>query len=319
MGRAALFDVSGRKTPTTPAESLRELLDALEQGVGYLPYSETAAVLELPRLFDRAAALLADLRARGAEVAAEGTRFDTVAAQYRSKAALFLRRIGGAAMLSAERERVAPEESAWWWTVDLWLAAQRRAATRRRLRWGAAALVLLGVLSLVYARFIAPDPITRAVFSYQFRATDLAAAGDYVQALEQVELALALSPGEAALLTFKGVLQEALGDVAAQETLAAAERACADREKYLTLRGQFYLQLGQLEAVWETAEALLAVNARSAVAYLYRGMAAEGLGDPAQALADYTRAGELAQEQQQHEIYVTARNLLGNLLMQGGP
>ncbi len=319
MGKAELFTLPGRRAPATPLESLREVLDALEQRLGSLASSTAEAALETPRLFDRAAALLEDLRARDAEIAAEETRFATVSAMYRSKAPVFLRRIGGVAALAAERERVRPAASAWWWTLDLWWAEQRRAVLQRRLKWVGLAAAVLVVAGLVYARFFAPDALTRAVFNYQFEAADLAGRGDYAGALEQVELALALKPDEPELLTLQGVLLEMLDDAAAPEILAAAARAYGNQEQFLTTRGQLYLQMGQFEAAQQAAEALLAVNAQSPTAYLYRGMAAEALGDRQQALADYQRAGELAQEQKQHQIYVTARNLMGNLLMQTGP
>lgn len=319
MGKAELFTLPGRRAPATPLESLREVLDALEQRLGSLASSTAEAALETPRLFDQAAALLEALRARDAEIAAEETRFATVSAMCRSKAPVFLRRIGGVAALAAERERVRPAASAWWWTLDLWWAEQRRAVFQRRLKWVGLTAALLALLGIIYARFFAPDPLTRAVLDYQFRATDLAITGEYAPALEQVALALVLSPEEPELLVLQGVLQEALGDVAAPETFAAAERAFDNREQFLTARGQLYLQMGQFEAAQQAAEALLAVNAQSPTAYLYRGMAAEALGDRQQALADYQRAGELAQEQKQHQIYVTARNLMGNLLMQTGP
>lgn len=319
MGKAELFTLSGTQSPATPVASLREVLDALERRLGSLASAESAAALEIPQLFDRAWALLEDLRARDAEIAAEETRFAAAAAQYRRKAALFLRRIGGAAVLAAARARVNPAASAWWWELDVWWAAQRRAMFQRRLRWVIVVVVLLTLIGGIYVRFFAPDAVTRAVYHYQFDALELAAAEDYPAALERVDLALGLKPEDPELLTLRGVLQELLGDVAAEETLAAAERAYGNRETFLTTLGQLYVQLGQLEAAEETAAALLAVNPRSPVAYLYRGMAAEGRGHVTQALADYERASELAQEQKQHQIYVTARNLMANLLMQPGP
>jgi len=319
MGKAELFSISGRKAPMTPLEALRSLLDSLEQGVGDLSRSDAPTALQLPAGFDQAAALLTTLRERGANVTAEQTRFDTVAAQYRRKAALFLKRIGGARVLAARRQEVQPDADAWWWTLDLWLAARRREARRRSLRWAAIAVVLLAALGFVYARFFAPDPTAKAVYRAQLQATDLAAAGDYAGALEQTERALALDPANPELLTLKGVLLSALGDPLAEETFAAAEATCSSREAYLTLRGQLEVQTGRWEAARQTAEALLEVAPRSAVAHLYRGIAAEASGDFPQARADYERAGELAQEQGLHEVYVTSRNLLANVLMRTTP
>ncbi|MDX9954347.1 MAG: hypothetical protein RBT75_09640 [Anaerolineae bacterium] len=318
MDKADLYSTFNRKAPATPAEALRVLLETLEQRVGSLARADTAAALEIPALFDQAAALLAQLQARGVELPAEQGRFESLSAQYRGKAALFLKRIGGAAVLAEQRAARQPEPAAWWWSVDLALAAQRKAALRRQLRWASGALALLALAGLIYTRFFAPTPVERALYRYQFTAADLAGAGEVAAALEQVEQALALDPGNPEFLTMKGVFLEALADPAAEAAHRAAEQAHGDSESYLIMRGQLEVQLERWEAVQGTAEALLATRADSAFAYLYRGMAEEALGNPAQARADYERAGELAQAQQLHEIYVTARTLLANS-MQSGP
>lgn len=318
MDKADVYRTFNRKAPATPAEALRALLETLEQRVGSLARADAAAAREIPALFDQAAALLAELQARGAELPAEQSRFDSLSAQYRGKAALFLKRIGGVPVLAEQRAARQPEPAAWWWSVDLALAAQRKAALRRQLRWASVALALLALAGLIYARFFAPSPTERALYRYQFTATDLAGAGELAPALEQVDLALALDPGNPEFLTMRGVFLEALGDPAAESAHRTAEQAHGDREAYLVTRGQLEVQLERWEAVQETAEALLAIRADSAFAYLYRGMAAEGLGDRTQARADYERAGELAQAQQLHELYVTARTLLVNG-MQSGP
>ncbi len=319
MGKAELFNLSNEKALATPKEALRTQLTMLEQVVGSLSHCDAAAALDLPMLFDRVAALLVALSVRGTEVAAEQTRFDAVSAQFRNKSALFLECAGGSAALRSRREAVQPDELAWWWWVDLQLDTKRRHNKYRRWRWGIAAVVLLAVLGLVYARFLAPDPTARAIYNHQFNAMDLAAIGDYVAALEETELALALAPANPELLTLRAVLLAALGDVSALEASVAAEEAFDNREDYLATRGQLQMRAGQLEAAQDTAEALLTLNERSAIGYLYRGMAAEGLGDQVQARADYERAGALAQEQQLHHVYVTSRNLLANLSTQRGP
>ena len=317
MDKADLTSIFTRKAPATPAEALRVLLEILEQRVGSLARCDAAAALEIPVLFDRAAAALAELQARGAELSAEQTRFESLSAQYRGKAALFLRRIGGAAVLVEQRAARQPEPSAWWWSVDLTLAAQRKVALRRQLRWAGVAIALLALAGLIYSRFFAPSPTERALYRYQFDASDLAAAGEIEAALEQVDRALALDPGNTEFLTMKGVFLEALGDPGAEAALRAAEQAHGDRERYLVSRGQLQAHMERWEDLQQTAADLLATDADSAFGYLYRGMAAAGLGDLAQARADLARAGELAQEQQLHEVYVASRTLLANLMQSG--
>lgn len=313
MGKAGLFGISDRNKPSTPADTLRLKLERLEQAVGSLRYADPTTALEIPVQFDTAHALLRDLRDRGVDVVAEQTRFDSIAAQYRHQAALFLKLIGGAPVLQRRREEIRPDDSAWWWTADLWLKDQQRDVRLRRLRWAIAVLVVLSGLGLAYSRFLAPDQTTRAIYNHQLNAIEMAARGDTLSALEETETGLALDPDHPELLTLRGVLLEVLGEPSAEAALSLAEAASGDREEFLVIRGQFQVQLGQFEGLMETAEDLLAVNEQSAVAYLYRGMAAEGLGDSHEARLSYERAGELAREQGLHEVYVISRSLLANL------
>lgn len=317
MDKANLTSIFNRKAPATPAEALRALLETLEQRIGSLARCDAAAALEIPALLDQAAAAFAELQARGAELPAEQTRFESLCAQYRGKAALFLRRIGGAAALAAQRAARQPEPSAWWWTIDLWLAKQRKGVLRRQLRWAGVVIAVLALAALIYARFFAPSPTESALYRYQFDASNLAAAGELEAALEQVDRALALDPANPEFLTMRGVFLETLGDPGAEAALRAAEQAHGDRERYLVSCGQLQAHLERWEDLQQTAADLLATNADSAFGYLYRGMAAAGLGDLAQARADLARAGELAQEQQLHEVYITSRTLLVNLMQSG--
>ena len=85
--------------------------------------------------------------------------------------------------------------------------------------------------------------------------------GDDTAALDMANEALALSPDDANLLAFKGVLQIRLGaETAAATTFTAAEVAAGSREQYFLNRAQVYLVLGQSEAVLADAEAAIAAS-----------------------------------------------------------
>ncbi len=301
--------------PLTPADELRDQIAQLEAKVAQLGRRLEPEPLTVLASFDKASTTMAELQASGQTMRAEEARLEAVSAGLKRKAGTFLREIGGADVLEEARRARQPDPAAWWWFLDQFLADQRRTQLRRLLQGAGGAAVILLVLAVLYQRFLAPDPATQERLRHESAAESLVMDGNLAGALSEVEQALVIAPGDANLLTFKGALQQKLGQsAAAEQTFAAAEAAFGNRETFLLTRGQTYLRLGQGEATLADAQAAIALNPKSAIGYLLLGQANEALENYQEAIAAYQQAGTLADAQNNPQIAVIARINLATLM-----
>ncbi len=292
----------------TPSAQVRELLGQLEAHIGRLGLDSREEVQKIPALFDAVQARIVELEYAGASLPAEKLRFETVSAAFRHKAKTFLRIVGGAGGLAALRLEQTPVPEQWWWFIDQWWAEQKKAQRRRQVKSLLIGGAVLAIVAVVYTLFLAPDSATFEAIKLQQVAEQLAKAEDYATALNTVNEALALSPDNASLLAFKGILQTRLGsETEAATTFAAAEVAAGSREQFFLNRAQVYLVLGQLEAVLTDGEAAIAANPQSARGYLYLAQANTDLGNYVEAEKQYDEAGRLADEAGDVEIAAIAR------------
>ncbi len=315
MTKTGLSMEARRHEPLTRTDEFRKLLDRLEAKIGLLGRGLAGEAVHIPAWLDEATETLESLKSKGGEFSAEEARLRTIYAQFDRKGAQFLREIGGARALHQARQAVAPDRERWWWYMDEKVAAQRQTQLRNLLRTGALVLVVLAILYGVYQAFFAPDPATVARLEHQHAAEDLALNGDYAGALREIEQALALAPDDAESLIIKGVVADNLGDTAlAEESFAAARTALADdEEKFLSTRTQTYIVMGQPEQALADAEALLALNPQSAVAYYFRAIVHDSLGNVLQAIADLEQVSALAQASGDVQLEAMARMYLSNL------
>jgi hypothetical protein len=109
-------------TLLTRAGELRDRLAQLEAQVGQLGYGLGPEALAILLLFDEVWATLAALRAEGLSMRAEEARLETVAASLKRKAAVFLRELGGTAVLRDARHTRQPDQADWWWFLDQFVA-----------------------------------------------------------------------------------------------------------------------------------------------------------------------------------------------------
>jgi cytochrome c-type biogenesis protein CcmH/NrfG len=300
----------------TPADEVRDLLAQLEAKIARLGRGEEADAQTILALFDAIAARLAKLHAGGQVLRAEEARWEAASAAFRRKAGTFLRVLGGAGALAEVRRARQPEPDAWWWTIDRWLMEKRQAQLRRLLLWAGVAVAALVLLGVLYQRFLAPDPATRERLRHEQAADSLAMDGDLAGALAEVEQALGYAPGDATLLTMKGVLQQKLGQFAAQETFAAAEKAAGSREAFLITRAQMYMRVADGKDMLADAQEITTANPQSAPGYLLLGQANETLGNSQDAIAAYEKSGSLADAQNNPQLAAIARMNLATLLQQ---
>jgi len=304
-----------RQKPATRAEELREILQHLDLCLARLPEATPQTALEIPALFDQADQVLQELQAKGMNVAGEIGRIEGLSARFRKHLAIFVRRAGGSQALAAARQARQPSQDRWWWHADEILAAHRRQNTIRWLRNAGILAALLIVASLVYRKFLAPDPVIQASIGHQQRAESLLVGGELENALAEIDQALAYTPGEPDLLVTRGVILEALGLAQeAAETFEAAREKYALEDQFYTRRALTYLMLGAPERALADSDAALALDPDSAVSYLNKGQACEMLGDIQKAIENYQLADEAASRLDNPQLQAIARINLSNAL-----
>ncbi len=297
-----------RPKVVTPAEKLRETLSELERQLGKLDYSTKGEILDIPFLFDKAAVLVEDFKQHEVAIAPELARFSAVSGKFRNKAAVFLKKIGGAEELARLRSDGLSDSEHWWWFVDEYLAAERQTRTRRTLKGMGIGLGVLAVLAVLYMLFLAPDKVTRERFKYQQSAERLAQEGDYAGALAEVERALEIAPEEAELYVLKGVLQQALAQpTEAEASFAKAEALLNDRIAFLEQRAQTYLLLMMPERTLADAEEILSIDPVSVQGYFFKGKAHDVMNNFWEASEAYQTTAELAAAAGQTELEAMAR------------
>ncbi|MBN1639661.1 MAG: tetratricopeptide repeat protein [Anaerolineae bacterium] len=305
---------------TTP-HALRREIRAAEIEVAALDKNVGAQnVIALYRRLDRIEVGTGQLTAAGLDLRAEQARIETIHNTLGAKAPDVYRvivRAGGWQWLRDQSE-AAPDS--WWWFLDHQVR-QARAHRRRHALWGSLALVaVLIVAVLLYVRFLRPDRATRARLAYLNRAESLVEQGDYAGALSLYGEALALAPDDPEIYLMLGVLHEALEqEEHAAAYYAASELRYGERSVFLGAKSQRYLVLGWYEASETAALEAIELDRANAIAYCHLSSAYEAQGQISDAIEAVRRCAELAQEQGQDALYVTATTRLGLLLRAPAP
>lgn len=296
----------------TKHDQVRDQLSQLEALIGGLGHGLGEEMLTIPVLFDQITVGLAELHAAGQSTPAETGRLESASARLQRKAAVFLRDVGGVQVARNARDVHQPDPAHWWWFLDQVVIDKRRAWLRRWLVGGAIAAMLLVLLSFIYQRFLAPDPVAMTRYRHQRAAESLAQTGNWADALSEVEQALSVLPNDPDLLTLKGILQQKLGQrEVAEKTFAAAEARFVSREEFLIVRAEQFLGLEQNEAALADAQEVVAIQADSAMGYLLLGQANANLGNYAEAIVAFQQAADLAESQGKPQLAATARIQMG--------
>jgi len=299
-------------------EELRRMIRQCEVAVAHLEGCGAKA-LSFLKLLDEVKALMEQLEARGADLEPEKTRMKTVEGLLRSKAEVLVREMKAVGGLARARQEVKPDQSRWWWYLDRTVAERRR---RRMLRWlaiGGAAVALLVVAGFAYRAFLAPSPGEQMLYQHLAQAAQLRQEGDLAGALAHYEAARALAPDEPEIHLWLGVLYEAQSrDEEAAAAFARARELIGDEVEFLVQRGMIYGQAGDAEAALADAEAALALDPESAMAHFLLGSAYEAQGDFPEALKEFERAAQLAQQAGNSELFVQAR-MRAAMLLQKAP
>jgi cytochrome c-type biogenesis protein CcmH/NrfG len=202
------------------AGGVGEQLDRLDVLVSKLGNEKGKDALAILTAMDAIDARLEELKQSGANVKAEQSQFETSCAILKKKPGDFLRAMGGSRALVAERSKRNPPQAAWWWYLDEIRANQQKAALKRVAAIAAISLAVLGVLALVYQRFLAPSPEVVARYEALTQSATLAGDGNVAAAQAALQKGLAAMPQDPELWVMEGVLQQLQGDPAQQKRTA---------------------------------------------------------------------------------------------------
>jgi Tfp pilus assembly protein PilF len=235
-------------------------------------------------------------------------QLEGIISNLQKEARRFIRDLGGFQAFQRARAETNPPENHSWWYLDQWLANKRRAALKRSLVTGGAVVALLIILTVLYDKFLAPDPLETARYGYQQSATDRLLADDFAAAMREVDQGLQIAPQDPNLLVLKGVIQEKQGEqTRAAESFHAAEKGFATQEEFLLMRGQTYMMAKQPEKALADAQAAIQANPQSASAYLLHGQVNEDMQKYKEAMDDYNLAFDAANKAKTPELAALAR------------
>lgn len=230
-------------------------------------------------------------------------------------AKVLLRTIGGKEVLKEKRKIKGKNSDHWWWYLDHYLEEKKKRDLQRTGMIGLVLLVVFALLILIYDRFIAPPPEVRARIDFETRIDDFIYAGDYESAMSEMEGALAIAPDYYPLWIKKGVLAKVAGDEAVEQSSnETAQKFVENPEYFYYERASVFMQFGLYDDVLKDTDNLLEINAKSAEAYLYRGLVYEMRAENAQAYDAFEKAALLAEEQNKTQLVATIRVRMGMLM-----
>jgi tetratricopeptide (TPR) repeat protein len=293
--------------------TISDELDQIEIKVGKIGQNSSvqslALLSQLDTVFDKISAL-----APGATKRALTTQFDALLSRLRKDAGRFLADAGGANSLKEVRGKINPASERSWWYLDQYLREKRAAFLRKNAITGGVIIIILLILTVVYNRFLAPDPLVAARYGYEQSARDNLLSGDFAKALDEVDQGLTIVPQDPTLLILKGVILDGLGrEAEAQATFNAASPKVSKEDFYL-LRGQAYILANLTEKALSDSQSAIKENPDSIQGYMLLGQVNEMIGQSRTALDNYEKAYSLADQQKQYELAALVRTRMAMLM-----
>lgn len=242
-------------------------------------------------------------------------QFSYISKRIYSSAKLLVKTMGGTTALREKRKTMGVRSDHWWWYLDQYLDEKRKKGIKRAGVISLIVMVLIVALIVVYDKFIAPPPEVRARLDYETKIDNYISEEDYGNAMTVMESALALAPDYYPLWIKRGVLEKVLGNEAGAQTSFDTARQFVDNPEYFYYeKANVFMQFGLYDDVLEEVNQLLEINAKSAEAYLFRGLVYETRGENAQARSAYEEAAALAEEQNKMQLVATIRVRMGMLM-----
>lgn len=306
-----------KQKPQTRAEELRALLRKLENRISKISEIPPDQVMEISSLFDQVDQALDELQDLGMNLSSEKVQIETLSGIFKKKRALFIRQIGGAQILENARQEIQPSPDRWWWYSDIALVEENRRKLAHWLRIiGVAAAVLL-ILSIVYQKFFAPDPIVQESYGHQQRAENALIGMEFEEALAEIQQAIELTPDNPRLYIIQGVIQGELGlSGDANDSFNTALQEIDQDDLFYNERTTIWIMMGNGERALEDSETAIQINPDSAISYLHRGNAYELLGDTKNAIDSLEQADDIAQQTGNAQLQAIIRISLSSVYQQ---
>jgi tetratricopeptide (TPR) repeat protein len=297
------------------AMSLNDLLDKIDNNLGKLEEGMSVDPRQILYEMDEASVRLKNSVTQEHPLKSEEAQFEYIGKTLQKYARLFIRTIGGPAVLITLRAQRTPPAENWWWYIDQWLDQKRSSAIRKFVITTGIVVIVFASLVFVYQRFLAPSKVVQQKYDSISNAQQLMATGDYANALSQINLALSSSPNDTDLLIYKGVLLMKLGQQDEANTVFdQADKILNNHETLLITRTLFYLQADDPQSAMVSAQEVIKYDPKSAEGYFYLGKSQELLGDQTTALNNYNQAFTLADAQGKSELAATIKISMAMML-----
>ncbi len=301
---------------STAAAELRDMIHEFETDLVDLD-GAGGDVIDLLRRRDKIGEEVSRLESEGLDLRPERTRIETIDNILSREANTIASEARAAGGLQAARKEEHPPESHWWWYLDEFVAEKRRKKIIKTATIVVSVLVVLITGNFLMDRFFGPSPQEKEARIYVNEAEQQFREGNYQQAIEEYERAVAITPSDGQAQAALGVLYELQGrPEEAEEAFRAAEDALGSRLEFLMTLAQTYMTAGEYDTALGKANEATELAPEAPRAYLIRGSIYESMEERAKAIDDFQRSADLAQSAGQDALYVLAKMRLATLLQQ---
>jgi tetratricopeptide (TPR) repeat protein len=301
------------------ATELREKLSKLEDGAGQLKVRRDT-VIALLKLRDEVEEGLQKLQEQGLNITPERTRLETVDGNFKLNSRLIAKTFAKEKELVEARRAQDPEKKYWWW----WTGQYANERKRKRTIIAVIAIVVLAAAGItgkvMYDRISAADPKNVAFNENIALAEKSLPDGQYEVTVEYYKLAEATGkPLSAESLAIMSVLYEAIGDTTNADQYRVLTRDASKSEAlYTTYLARAHMRgTKDYDTALETVNEAIALQPDLPYAYYVRAEIEEKMGQPEPAVADLTKASELATAQKDTDMSVMADQRKSRLLRYG--
>ncbi len=301
----------------TPADELRDLLDASYKTAVHSRSASTKELRQLLLNLDRIDVLLPELEAQGVDLRPERTRWQEVQGAVKRHARNVLaglRPVGGLKACRQSLPDTPDRDRRWWWWLDESLAARRRKRVRATLATIAGIVLLLVGGFYAFNQLFPVDENISAAYDHKINAEEFVAAGDLQSAVRELEAAYTYTPDDPDILTFLAALYDLTGQPQKAEPLLDQLYKEQPPGDVLSSLAQSYAMAGHLNKALELAKQAIAEAPEKPQGYLVAAMAYEAQGKNQQAIAYYQEAAEKANASGEYQVEAFAKVRLATLL-----
>jgi tetratricopeptide (TPR) repeat protein len=302
------------KTFTQQPAEISKRLDQIEIELVHIDMDKKRNPLRILTMMDELAVLISTTGKSPDSLKAERSQFEQIKTGLIKRAGQIVRASGGSRSFKQQREQHHPPAEYEWWYLDDYLHIKQKRFLRKILIWMIVGIAILIGLSLIYQRFLAPDPILIARLNHQSNAIEAMRNQQYQQGLNEANLALANGQDDTESLILKGLALLKLGKTnEADQVFLIAQKHAGSIEDFYLVRSMEWLSINEPEPAVEDGQKAIEINPQSMEGYWYKGKAEILLGQYTLGRDDLNQAAKLAEQEDRMEIVVQIKVELANL------